>query len=135
MLEHYMWSSICLKPLTFFKHLPITSDIFFENVTSCRQMLAHMPFIMRVWKNFFFTLFVKKNMSEIFFPDFLIEDHCKIPFYISCVNIRGRRSIIPKKLKSNVKYVFCLHNGQLFKKVLIFRLKLLWLKVHSLYFW
>ena len=73
-------------------------------------------------------------MSEIFFPDFLIEDHCKIPFYISCVNIRGRRSIIPKKLQSNVKYVFCLHNGQLFKKVLIFRLKLLWLKVHSLYF-
>ena len=41
MLEYYMWSSICLKPLTFFKHLPTTTDIFFENVTSCRQMLAH----------------------------------------------------------------------------------------------
>ena len=42
MLEYYMWSSICLKPLTFFKHLPTTTDIFFENVTSCRQMLAHI---------------------------------------------------------------------------------------------
>ena len=41
MLKFYSNLSICLKLLTFFEHLPTTGDIFFENVTSCRQMLAH----------------------------------------------------------------------------------------------
>ena len=41
MLQYFNNKSICLKLLTFFEHLPTTGDIFFENVTSCRQMLAH----------------------------------------------------------------------------------------------